>query len=157
MSEIQIRRARVGETGALVELWMLMMAEHQRMDPSIRLTPDAAKHYQSYLHSHLLDVSAIVLVAIEDRRPVGFTLAMKCQNLPMFEPEHYGYISDMVVHPSQRGRGLGQEMLRRTEDWLRRQGVSSVQLQVYTGNEPGQRFWSRAGFRPFLQRMWLEL
>lgn len=157
MSEVQIRRARVGETDALVELWMLMMGEHQGMDSSIQLTHDAASHYRAYLQSHLLDASAIILVALESRRPIGFTLAMKCQNLPMFEPENYGYISDMVVHPACRGRGIGEQMLRRMNDWFRRQGVSYVQLQVYTGNEGGRRFWTRAGFRPFLTRMWLDL
>jgi ribosomal protein S18 acetylase RimI-like enzyme len=157
VAEIQIRRARVAEIDTLVNLWMVMMREHEELDPGIRLSPAAAEHYRSYLQMHMLDANAFVLVAVEGQRAIGFALAMKCLNLPMFQPEQYGYVSDMMVLPSHRRLGIGQKMLDRLMDWFRQSGIRCLQLQVYSGNEDGRRFWQRAGFRDFLHRMWLDL
>lgn len=157
LSQIVIRRARVAEIDTLVDLWMVMMREHEELDPSIRLSPLAADHYREYLQMHLLDANAIVLVAHDGARAVGFTLAVRCQNLPMFEPALYGYVSDMVVLPTHRRRGIGKRMFSTVAAWFRNQGIHTLQLQVYSGNAPGRAFWQRLGFRDFLHRMWLDL
>jgi GNAT superfamily N-acetyltransferase len=157
LSEIRIRRARVAEADALVELWMTMMREHERLDGSISLSPEAAEHYREYLHYHLLDREALVLAALDGKEIIGFALAMKCQNLPMFLPAEYGYISDMIVLPRRRGHGIGGEMFARISEWFRTQGVKCIQLQVYDGNNSGHRFWNKVGFRDFISRCWMDL
>ncbi len=157
MGDIAIRQARESDADAIVELWMGMMREHQAMDSHIRLAENAAEHYRSYLRMNLSAAAALVLVASEGDRPVGFTLAMLCPNLPMFEPGEYGYLSDMVVLPSHRDRGIGEQMLERARAWFRKRGVSCLQLQVYGNNDAGRRFWARAGFEGFLSRLWLDL
>lgn len=157
MSEIQIRRARVSEVDTIVELWMAMMHEHEKFDSTIQLTDDANEHYRRYLQCHILDTNAIVVVALHNGHIIGYTLAMKCQNLPMFEPPEYGYISDMTVIPTQRGKKIGEAMFNRVIEWFRQQSIRSIQLQVYNGNIKGKRFWNRMGLRDFINRCWLDL
>jgi GNAT superfamily N-acetyltransferase len=157
MSELQIRRARVAEIEALVDIWVEMMREHEDLDPAITLNDQAADHYRAYLRYHLLDVDAMIIVAERREEIIGFTLAMKCQNLPMFEPRHYGYISDMAVVPRHRSGGVGKVMFERVREWFRQEGITSLQLQVYDGNQRGRTFWQSLGFRDFISRCWMDL
>jgi ribosomal protein S18 acetylase RimI-like enzyme len=157
MGDVEIRRARVAEIDALVRLWMQMMHEHERFNSAVRLAPDASEHYRDYLRIHLLDSHSLIVAAIEEERPIGFALAMRCQNLPMFQPEVFGYLSDMVVDPERRSRGVGQSLFDLVVQWCREQGIACLQLQVYAQNDGGQRFWERQGFHDLLSRQWLEL
>jgi GNAT superfamily N-acetyltransferase len=147
----------VAEIETLVRLWMQMMREHEQFNSAVQLAPDAAEHYRDYLRMHLLDSQSLIVVAIEEGRPIGYALAMRCQNLPMFQPEVFGYLSDMVVEPERRSRGVGQRLFDRVVRWCREEGIRCLQLQVYAQNEQGQRFWERQGFHDLLARQWLDL
>ena len=157
MGDVEIRRARVAEIDALVHLWMQMMREHEGFNSAVRLAPDASEHYRDYLRIHLLDSHSLIAAAIENERPIGFALAMRCQNLPMFQPEAFGYLSDLVVEPGRRSRGVGQRLFDRVVRWCREEGIGCLQLQVYAQNDRGRRFWERQGFRDLLSRQWLSL
>ncbi|MBN1866150.1 GNAT family N-acetyltransferase [Candidatus Sumerlaeota bacterium] len=154
---MRIRRAVEADLPRLVELWLAMMREHCDFEPRLRLTPTAGPTYQSYLHLHCRNPRSRVVLAETEDRAIGFCCAYVCQNLPMFEPQEFGYVSDLCVVSEERGRGLGTRILDDVRDWFKGQGVECVQLQVYDSNEKGRRFWAAKGFAPFLERLWLDL
>ncbi len=57
-----------------------------------------------------------------------------------------GYVKDLVVHPAERGRGLGEALLRRTFATFRERGLPRVTLKVDSDN-PTQawRLYERVG------------
>jgi len=154
-----LRRAGPEDLPRLVELWMEMMHVHEGFDSRVVLTPGAPDAYKSYLASHARSSKSVVVLAEEDDGGgvVGFCCAYMCQNLPTFIPAEFGYISDLVVAPARQGRGIGTQLLNYVKDWFQRYAISCIQLQVYSNNGPGRRFWAAKGFKPFVERQWLDL
>lgn len=87
---------------------------------------------------HDVDLSASYL-ALRDGQPVGVTVVGRRRDR--------AWIGGMGVHPSLRGRGLGTELMRRTQEALRDRGVRTLSLEVLVENEPARRCYSAAGFR----------
>jgi ribosomal protein S18 acetylase RimI-like enzyme len=54
----------------------------------------------------------------------------------------------MWVAPEARGRGIAQDLIRAVARWADDRGSSQVVLFVQEANEPAQRLYARAGFRP---------
>jgi ribosomal protein S18 acetylase RimI-like enzyme len=59
------------------------------------------------------------------------------------------FISNVAVHPSQQGHGIGRQLMEAALTGIRRQGGRSVILQVRVDNEPAQRLYRSLGFRRF--------
>jgi ribosomal protein S18 acetylase RimI-like enzyme len=56
-------------------------------------------------------------------------------------------IHRLAVRPEYQGKGLGKQLLQFTENLARRQGNSSIRLDVYTGNLSAVSMYSRAGYQ----------
>jgi len=77
--------------------------------------------------------------------PVGYLLAVYVYSL-----EHLGLtaeIDEFFVLPRARGRGLGEELLRRAEAEFVRRGCTNVALQLGKGNERASAFYESHGYR----------
>ncbi len=59
------------------------------------------------------------------------------------------FISNVAVHPTLQGRGIGRQLMDAALEGIRRQGGRRVLLQVRTDNEPAQRLYRRLGFERF--------
>jgi ribosomal protein S18 acetylase RimI-like enzyme len=57
------------------------------------------------------------------------------------------YLGLLMFGPSSRGRGLGDRVVHRLEDWIRAQGGSAMHLIVQEQNPGALRFWERMGFQ----------
>jgi GNAT superfamily N-acetyltransferase len=152
-----LRRADESDLPILAEMWMDMMREHQEFEPRIDLTDEAQFAYQSYLMMHYHNPKSLVAIAEAEGKTIAFCCAFACQNLPMFLPGEFGYLSDIFVVPEFRRLGAGTQLLDRVREWFRGQGIRSLHLQVYNGNANGMCFWDSMGFEPFFQRMSLDL
>jgi len=56
-----------------------------------------------------------------------------------------GLLEDMVVHPAQRGHGLGGRLLAAAELWAAGKGATRLQLLADKGNAPALEFYRKAG------------
>jgi RimJ/RimL family protein N-acetyltransferase len=54
----------------------------------------------------------------------------------------------MWVGPQARGRGVARDLIRAVARWTQERGSERVVLFVQEANEPAQRLYERAGFRP---------
>ena len=59
----------------------------------------------------------------------------------------HGHISDLVVAPAWRRRGIGSELLRAAEEAIRRRGLVGVTLDVEAGNAEALRLYLHRGYR----------
>lgn len=57
-----------------------------------------------------------------------------------------GYIYHTAVLPEFRRRGIATELLARSVDALKKQGIAKVALVVFSDNEAGNAFWEKQGF-----------
>ncbi len=56
------------------------------------------------------------------------------------------WLEDMVVHPTLRGQGLGERLLRHVIAEARALGCSRITLLTDSTNSSAMRFYERAGF-----------
>lgn len=152
-----VRKARAEDIRRIAEVWLNMMHEHEHFEKRLRLTENAAEHYEMYLLFHVKNPESLMLVVEYNKQIVGYCLAYKCQNLPMFLPEEYVFISDIALLEAHKNKGLGSHLVDKMMEHYKKDGLSSVHLQVYYKNEKGKRFWRRKGFSPFLTRLWRDL
>lgn len=61
---------------------------------------------------------------------------------------HRGWVYYLAVAPVARGRGLGRQMMRACEEWLRDRGLQKVQLMVRFENADVLAFYRRLGYLP---------
>jgi ribosomal protein S18 acetylase RimI-like enzyme len=54
----------------------------------------------------------------------------------------------MWVDPDARGRGVARDLIRSVAGWAAGRGATQVVLFVQEANEPAQRLYAQAGFRP---------
>ncbi|MFM8394496.1 MAG: GNAT family N-acetyltransferase [Acidobacteriota bacterium] len=59
-----------------------------------------------------------------------------------------GLIPGIFVCAEERGAGLGQQLSRAAEEWLRSQGVSRVYIHVLQKNDQALSFWDGNGYAP---------
>lgn len=86
-------------------------------------------------------------VAELDGRVVGFMLC-RIKRVPAYMGGVLvGELSDMWIEPEARRLGIGDKLSRLALNWLRDQGVHSVEIQVLRDNEASWKLYERMGFK----------
>ncbi len=59
-----------------------------------------------------------------------------------------GIVTELVVKQEYRGRGIGQTLLRRMEEFFAAKGCEYAHVDVFAYNRAGLRFYEREGYHP---------
>ena len=84
----------------------------------------------------------VAWVAEQDGAIAGFTIA----DFGSDAGERFAYIQTIEVLPEMRGRGAGNELLRRVEDSAREKGAGAVWLHVESVNAGAIRLYESHGY-----------
>lgn len=152
---LTVRRARLDDVPSAVRLWREMWDFHTPLDPRFQATPAADSVMAGWIEQNLGSERAAVFVAEEEGRLEGYCLGMILENPPVLPWQFYGYVSEIAV--SRRRRGTGGRLLEAVFGWLREHRLPYVEVNVSVKNEVARRFWRKAGFGEFLERMRREL
>lgn len=154
-----IRPATPADLPAIGRLGALLVRLHHDFDPRrfIAATPRTEHAYASFLGTQLEDPNIVVLVAARNGEVLGYTYAGVEGPDYMSLRGPAGVLYDIVVDPDRRGHGVGRSLLDATLAALKARGVHQVVLSTATPNEPAQRLFTRAGFRPTMIEMTREL
>ena len=141
LSTPTIRRAVSADLATVVRLFALPDGNRRDENPSDPLDPC----YAEALASIADDANNALLVAELDGRVVGafqFTIV-----------QHIGYragrvaqIENVIVDPRERGRGVGEAMMRWAIEEARRRDCFRVQLTSSKARTSAHRFYERLGF-----------
>lgn len=141
----------------MLDLWQEMMGHHARLDPRFRPRPwpQARKVWATYVREDILSSDRwCALVATKEDKIVGQILGVLRDPPPPFEPRTYGYVTDIVVDPRHRRRGIGRTLFYGLRDWMRQHGADHLQLQVLSRNPGSQAFWRSVGCTDYTDVMW---
>lgn len=97
----------------------------------------------------LLRHSYLVLSVWNKKKLVGFASAVSDGVL-------CGLVQNLVVHPAQRGRGIGTFLLREMSRLMRRQRITCLYVLGNRGKR-AQTFFRRGGFHPLNWKIYLQL
>jgi GNAT superfamily N-acetyltransferase len=157
MSEIKVRAAKNTDEKAIRALAESEMAAHVRMDERFRLRDDANNRYAVYLRDRMRDIDSAVSVAEDGDRILGLAIGTVRRVDTFFVAQRFGYISDLMVDPSARRRGIGRALYERTVLWLKGLGVDVVRLHVAVKSDEARAFWKSVGARDFLVEAWIDV
>ena len=154
-----IRRAETRDLPALGRLGALLMRTHYDFDPQRFMDPgtDPADGYAWFLGKQLKDDDAVVFVAEQDGKVIGYVYAA-------LEPVSWkelrdacGFIHDVLVEEQERRSGTATALMDAAMGWLREQGAPRVILGTAERNKGAQRLFAKLGFRRTMVEMTREL
>jgi ribosomal protein S18 acetylase RimI-like enzyme len=123
--------------------WQSWQASYRGILPDDYLDNEVIVERRNYWRQALATSDYwLVLVAIENDRPVGF-IALK-KNV---DEGYDATIEHLHVDPQMKGRGLGRQLIGQAVSALVKAGMASVCLWVFDSNTPAIGFYEKLGGR----------
>ena len=138
--KFEIRPATVADIPIILQL-IRDLATYERAPNEVTATED-----------QLVDVlfgerpTAEVVLAFEDRSPVGF--AVFFHNFSTWLGRPGLYLEDLFVKPEVRGKGYGRALLVYLAKIARDRGCGRMEWAVLDWNEPAIEFYRKLGAKP---------
>jgi len=102
--------------------------------------PDIAFELEAF--EELCETAPICLVAEENDQVIGMVAA------EVDRPKKIGLIITLDVDPKYRRQGIGSQLMDRAEREMRRLGVETCLLHVYTPHKSAEAFYRQRGYQP---------
>ncbi|MAD54085.1 MAG: GNAT family N-acetyltransferase [Idiomarinaceae bacterium] len=80
------------------------------------------KNSKEKIEQRLAGKEALILVALEDAKKVGYKLGYA-----LSDTEFYSWLG--AVHPSYRGHGIAKQLLKQQEAWVKNRGFKSIRVK----------------------------
>jgi ribosomal protein S18 acetylase RimI-like enzyme len=154
-----VRAAAPADAPALGRLGALLLRTHHEFDRQrfIAPRPDSEQGYAWFLGSQLENDQALVCVAEQEGRVVGYVYAgiepMSWKELR----DEAGFIHDVAVSEDARGRGIATALVEEAMRWFAERHVPRVVLWTAAPNAAARRLFERLGFRHTMLEMTREL
>jgi ribosomal protein S18 acetylase RimI-like enzyme len=153
-----IRQAAAGDLSAVGRLGAALLRDHYEFDRRRFLAPrgNSEAGYAAFLGSQLHRDDAFVAVADQGGDVVGYVYA-GIEPLSWKElRDEAGFIHDVYVVESKRGRGVATALTEAAARWLADHGMPRVLLWTAAPNGAARRLFSRLGFRETMVEMTRE-
>lgn len=137
-------------------LWVALY-EHQKANGMlITLPPNAFWLWVESIRP-LVERFSFVLVSEERDDLIGF-LAGRIRSLPAhFGGQQIGYISEIFVADTHRGRGIAGELLSAGIHWFQQREIHRVELSVLPKNYEAREFYLHRGWvEDLVQIVWQD-
>ena len=145
-----VRPAMRRDRDRLVELWLALLAHHERLDSHFRVRPGAEAEWARLVDRLIASREAAVFVWEEEGVLLGFC-SVQVETAPRVLVETArAEITELLVRPGARRRGIGQALVAATEAWIRERGVERATLRVAAGNSEAEAFWRALGYADFM-------
>ncbi|MBI5459415.1 N-acetyltransferase [Methanobacterium sp.] len=138
------------ETGAfdldlIQQLWE-KLNDHHRKQKS-----DFKEHYENFTFPERAE--ALLKKSLEGDMHIGRAEEKKTGLLVAYcittiSPDNEGEIDSIYVEEEYRGHGFGDELIKRSLEWMDKKGVKKKTVRVAVGNQDAVSFYERYGFRP---------
>ena len=83
------------------------------------------------------------LTAFDGDAPIGYALFY--ENFASFRGQRGIYLEDIYIRPNNRGRGVGEIMLKHLAQIGKIRGCQRIDFQVLEWNEPAVKFYEKLG------------
>ena len=153
MEDLIVRPAEIGEIDVLYGFEQGIVKTERPFDPTLK--PGEIHYYD--LRELLLSPESEVLVAVADDRIVGSGFADIRRADDYLRHERYAHLGFMYVVPEYRGRGVIRAILEELKRWSLARGVNELRLEVYDANGAAVRAYEKAGFKPHVLKMRMEV
>lgn len=130
---------------------------HAQNDPRQFCCPSKEK-YIPYLNEILNKEKNFGLVALVGKQTAGILLGTEEQHQePTFRQNRFYKIYDIVVSEKFKKRGLGKRLIEALKERAHNNGISQIELEVYSFNNCAMAFYKRLDFIEVSKTMLLEI
>ncbi len=142
---IVVRGAEPRDFDAVTELFELGDALHREGAPWMFRKPDTVARSRDEFDRLLRGPDSTLLVAATGDTVVGVaTVLMRAApDVPIFIPQRWGVLDNLVVAAAHRRQGLGTALVRAAEVWAAERGATFVDLNVYAFNDGARALYER--------------
>lgn len=151
MSEITYRLVKEEDYPTIKDMYVKLDAYFRTLN--LRL-PEPEDVGQVWLDSFVRTLGKFsqIHIAEMDGEVVGFMLSRVLRVPPYWGGVMVGTLSDMWILKKARRRGVGDKLSRLALEWLREQGVHSIEIQVLEDNLASWKLYENMGFKPELRQ-----
>ena len=152
-----IRRAREGDERKVAEFAIRLFDQHVEYDPerfsTFANSDGAARFYRSRFDT----ADSAVFVAEIENEVVGFAY-VELDLLNYAELlENGAWLHDIYVDERVRAEGIGKELIKAAAEAAKHMGAEKLLLSVAAKNIAAHQVFEKAGFRPTMVEMTLNL
>lgn len=107
-------------------------------------TPLSDQHLLAGLKPLLTENNHGVVLVVESEGIVGYSILTWGWGIESGGQE--ALVDEMLIHPAQRGKGIGEQLLQASLQRAKQQGVKVVFLETEKDNPRSRDLYSRVGF-----------
>jgi len=116
------------------------------LEPTLPKGEAMADRYLAHVLDRCAGGAGRIFVSEENGAVVGFVGVLARVVPEPDEAQAYAYVSDLVVLPAYRRRGIGRALLERAEAYARGEGARVLRVGVLAKNEAAARLYRSLGF-----------
>ena len=159
MKQAIIRLYRPEDASAVEHCFIELQAFERCLEPNRVNGHSIAARYLRQLLDRCEETAGATFVAEDDGSVVGFVAVfVRMDSESLIEATtDYAYISDLVVLPEYRGRGIGRALLQRAEAHAQEQGAAVLKVDVLVANTGALDLYRTVGFQDHELRLSKQL
>ncbi|MEM0272573.1 MAG: GNAT family N-acetyltransferase [Thermoprotei archaeon] len=145
----KIRAATSGDMEQIVKLVLRLKRLNEEFDPLLKVSDDAASDAEKSCREAVetRKEGYVVLVAEEKGKIIGVIMA-EIRRRPFYEPRVSGVITDFYVMPEYRRKKIGETLVKRATEELKKKGAGVIMAEFPFQNKIASSFYQKLGFRP---------
>jgi GNAT superfamily N-acetyltransferase len=149
MDTMNVRVGLPGDFATVMPMLREFHALHEQWDRRrYALRPDADERFQRWLCTASEDPRALVLVAEEGGRIIGFLGTLVESDVPIYACDEYAVVFALWVEPAHRRHGAATALLELAAREYAAMGIRQIRIRTATANTVGRAMLERAGFSP---------
>ena len=146
--EVTILPARATDAGAIADLLVAQMLEHR-----VRSNRATLKRLvRQFLHNQR---RGFALVARLENEVIGVAYVPIIISMEHGGP--LGWLEELYVTPSRRGRGVGTLLVKAVIRHARRLHLTALDLEVDVEHKRAEKLYARHGFRRLARSRWVKV
>ena len=149
--QIRLRPVRDADRQELVRFMASLNETESAYQPDRALGLEAADSHLAYLEGLVETQEGFITVAEGEDGLLGFLVAMvEAEEGTYIVPEArcFGYVSDLFVAPSARGKGVARALMADAEACFREKGLTNVRVFALADNKAAVATYEALGYAP---------
>ena len=145
-SDLVVRRARLDDLQAIVELRLALLRVYRDHPLYEHLRPDAPTRAYDLFRAQLTSPAEAMFIGERNRTVIGVLRCVESGGSPLLLPDRYCYVSSVYVRPEQRRQGVLRALLAAAEAWCDERGLTEMRLHSSTSAAVAVDTWDSLGF-----------
>jgi GNAT superfamily N-acetyltransferase len=144
---VTIREAVKEDVSSIVNLWIETVDATMSLGPYYTRSNEGHNTFAEFITGNLNYERAIVVVAEENNRIIGYCCAIRLERPPIMVTRDYGVIYALSVDRNDRRRGVGTKLYRKVRKWFLERGIKHIELNVFMPHLAGRDFCRNIGLK----------